>query len=60
MLVTAGLALATVELTERRGLVPVDLPFQPNPANRATYDRPFPEFTHGYKAQPKMFSRLNR
>ena len=56
----AGLALVAVAPSEIRTLVPVDHVFEPEPANRATYDRVFPEFVNLYKAQRRMFARLNR
>ena len=55
----AGLALGTVRPTELRGLVPTDPVFRPEPANRSTYDRLFPEFVNLYKAQRRLFRRLN-
>ncbi len=55
----AGLALGTVEPAELRSLVPTDRVFHPDPANRDTYDRLFPEFVGLYKSQRRMFSRLN-
>jgi xylulokinase len=55
----AGLALGAVAREEVRGLVPVDRVFEPNPSTRATYDRLYGEFPGLYKAQRKMFARLN-
>lgn len=55
----AALALGEVSRDEIRALVPVDRVFEPNPANRATYDRLYKEFPGLYKAQRKMFARLN-
>jgi xylulokinase len=40
-------------------LVPVDATFEPQPANRAVYDRLFAEFPRLYKRQRRMFHRLN-
>ena len=45
--------------TRSATLVPVDRVFEPNQANRATYDRLYKEFPGLYKAQRKMFARLN-
>jgi xylulokinase len=55
----ASLALGAVRRDEVRGLVPIDRVFTPNPANRAAYDRLYAEFPGLYKAQRKMFARLN-
>jgi xylulokinase len=55
----AGLALGEVNYEELRSLVNVDISFQPNPANRAVYDRIFAEFPQLYKTQRAMFVRLN-
>lgn len=55
----ASLALGAVERREIRDLVPVDRVFEPNSDNRAAYDRLYAEFPGLYKAQRKMFARLN-
>ncbi|MGH2984172.1 MAG: xylulokinase [Solirubrobacterales bacterium] len=55
----AALALGAVRREEIRDLVPVDRVFEPDPRNRATYDRLYAEFPRLYKAQRKMFARLN-
>ncbi len=55
----ASLAMGKVSRDEVRGLVPVDRSFKPNPANREAYDRLYAEFPGLYKAQRKMFARLN-
>jgi xylulokinase len=55
----AGLALGAVSRDEVRALVPVDRVFDPDPANRQAYDRLYAEFPGLYKAQRKMFARLN-
>ena len=55
----AGLALGAVRREEVRDLVPVDRVFEPNPANRDAYDRLYREFPGLYKAQRRMFARLN-
>ena len=55
----AGLALDAVEREEVRDLVPVDRVFEPDSANRDAYDRLYAEFPRLYKAQRKMFARLN-
>jgi xylulokinase len=55
----AGLALGAIERDDLRSLVPVDRRFSPDPANRPAYDRLYAEFPGLYKAQRKMFARLN-
>lgn len=55
----AGLALGDLTHAEVRALVPVDAVLEPNPENRDLYDRLFAEFPGLYKAQRRMFSRLN-
>jgi xylulokinase len=55
----AGLALGAVSRDELRGLVPVERTFKPDQANRDAYDRLYREFPGLYKAQRKMFARLN-
>jgi xylulokinase len=55
----ASLALGAVEKAEIRDLVEVDRVFEPNAANRSAYDRLYAEFPGLYKAQRKMFARLN-
>ena len=55
----AALALGTVDRGEIRKLVPVERVFEPDPANREAYDRLYSEFPGLYKAQRKMFARLN-
>jgi xylulokinase len=56
----AALALGTVRQDEIRGLVPIERVFNPNPQNRAIYDRLYAEFARLYKSQRRMFARLNR
>ncbi len=55
----AALGLGEIARGEVRELVPVDRVFQPNPANREAYEPLYAEFPGLYKAQRKMFSRLN-
>ena len=55
----ASLALGAVGREEVRNLVPVERVFTPDPRNRAAYDRLYAEFPGLYKAQRKMFARLN-
>jgi xylulokinase len=55
----AALALDAVEREEVRDLVHVDRVFEPDCANRDAYDRLYAEFPRLYKAQRKMFARLN-
>jgi xylulokinase len=52
--------LDEVGVQEVHDLVPVDAVFTPDPANRAVYDRLFAEFPKLYKAQRRIFHRLNR
>jgi xylulokinase len=56
----AGMALDAVRRDEIHDLVPVEKTFRPDPSNRDRYDRLFAEFPGLYKAQKKMFRRLNR
>ncbi len=55
----AALALGAVTRDEIRDLVAVDRVFVPDPRHRAAYDRLYAEFPGLYKAQRKMFKRLN-
>ncbi len=55
----AALALDAVRRDEVRDLVPVDRVFEPDPAAREAYARLYAEFPGLYKAQRKMFARLN-
>jgi xylulokinase len=57
---SASLALGAIKRHEIRGLIPVERTFTPDPRNRAVYDRLYSEFPKLYKAQRKMFARLNR
>lgn len=54
-----AVSLGAIERSQVRDLVPVDRRFQPDPANRGAYDRLYAEFPGLYKAQRKMFARLN-
>jgi xylulokinase len=55
----AALGLGAVSREEIRDLVPVDRVFAPDAATRAAYDRLYAEFPGLFKAQRKMFARLN-
>jgi len=55
----AALALGAVERDEVRDLVPVERAFTPDRSRREAYDRLYAEFPGLYKAQRKMFARLN-
>jgi xylulokinase len=55
----AALGLGAIQRDEVRELVPVDRIFQPDPATREAYDHLYAEFPGLYKAQRKMFARLN-
>ncbi|MGZ4461135.1 MAG: xylulokinase [Nocardioidaceae bacterium] len=57
---SAGMALGEIEPAELRSLVPVDATFRPDARNRAVYDRLFAEFPRLYRAQRRMFARLDR
>ena len=56
----AALALGAVDRYEVRALVPVDRVFEPGPSAGEAYGRLYAEFPGLYKAQRKMFARLNR
>jgi xylulokinase len=55
----ASLALGAIDREEIRDLVPVECTFEPDTSNRPAYDRLYAEFPGLYKAQRKMFARLN-
>jgi xylulokinase len=55
----AALGLGAIHRDEIRSLVPVDQVFEPDPGTREAYDRLYAEFPGLYKAQRKMFARLN-
>lgn len=55
----AGVALGEVRLEELGELVEVDARFEPDSRDRRVYDRLYAEFPRLYRAQKKMFSRLN-
>ncbi|HET9657466.1 MAG TPA: FGGY-family carbohydrate kinase [Kineosporiaceae bacterium] len=55
----AGVALGSVATERIRELVPVSATFRPDPAATAAYRRLFAEFPGLYRAQKKMFARLN-
>ncbi len=54
-----ALALGDVDRGELRQLVPLDGTFRPDPAHRAVYDQLYAEFPRLYRAQRRMFHRLN-
>ncbi len=56
----AGMALGRVSPEEVRSLVPVSAVYHPHPDTRELYRRHFKAFTDLYRAQRKMFKRLNR
>ena len=56
----AALALGEVDLERLTKLVTVDARFEPQPIDRATYDRLYAEFPRLYRSQKPMFARLNR
>jgi xylulokinase len=55
----AALGLGAITREEVRDLVRVDRVFEPDPSTRAAYERLYAEFPGLYKAQRKMFARLN-
>ena len=57
--VFAGLSLGTLLAAEVRDAVPVEATFRPDAATRGRYDRLYAEFPRLYKAQRRMFARLN-
>ena len=58
--VFAGLSLGALSAEGVRDALPVEATFRPNPATRECYDRLYAEFPKLYKAQRRMFARLNR
>jgi xylulokinase len=56
----AGMALGQVSPEEVRSLVPVSAVYHPHSDSRELYRRHFAAFTDLYRAQRKMFKRLNR
>jgi xylulokinase len=57
--VFAGLSLGMLSAAEVRDAVTVEATFRPDVATRARYDRLYAEFPRLYKAQRRMFARLN-
>jgi xylulokinase len=57
---SAGMALGEVAAGDVHTLVRVDREFEPDPANREVYDRLSTELPKLYKAQRRIFHRLNR
>jgi xylulokinase len=55
----AGLSLGALSTEDVRDAVPVEAMFRPDPATRKCYDRLYAEFPRLYKAQRRMFARLN-
>ncbi|HET9091885.1 MAG TPA: FGGY-family carbohydrate kinase [Acidimicrobiales bacterium] len=55
----AGLSLGVVGSEQVKDLVRVERVFEPDPSRTAVYDELFAEFPRLYKAQRRMFSRLN-
>jgi xylulokinase len=58
--ILAGMALGHADRSQVRDLVEVAATFTPEPGNRQVYDRLSFELPGLYKAQRKMFRRLNR
>ncbi len=55
----AAVALGHVTWDRLSAMVPVDRTFEPNPANRAVYDRGFKAFVDLYRSTRKIHARLN-
>lgn len=55
----AGLGIGALQPEQLRDLIPLDGVFEPNPNQRAVYDRLFAEFPRIYKSHKAMFRRLN-
>jgi xylulokinase len=53
-----ALALGEIRLTDIPALVKIDANFEPDQANRQTYEPMYAEFAKIYKSQKKMFKRL--
>ena len=56
----AMVKLGHVELAEIPDLVEIAATFRPNPDHRAVYDRLYQEYLNLYKANRRIYSRLNR
>lgn len=54
-----AIAVGETERGELRSLVPVDLSYRPDPADRAVYDELFDRFPRLYRAQRRVFHRAN-
>ena len=58
--VFAGLSLGALSWGDVRSAIAVEATFRPDPTTRALYDRLYAEFPRLYKAQRRMFARLNQ
>jgi xylulokinase len=56
----AAVALGEIGFADVPDLVPIAATYTPNPANRKIYDRLFQEFVALYRANRKIYRRLNR
>ena len=56
----AFMALGILKREDIPNVVKIEKTFEPNPANRAVYDTLFAEFVNAYKANKRIFARLNR
>ena len=56
----AACALGRITFDDVPSLVPIQATFTPNPDHRKTYDRLFAEFLNLFKANRKIYRRLNR
>jgi xylulokinase len=56
----AFIALGILQRKDIPNIVKIEKTFEPNPANRAVYDQLFAEFVNAYKANKRIFARLNR
>jgi xylulokinase len=58
--ILASLALGYINIDDISKFVEVRETYSPNPANRKIYDGMFKEFRNIYKANRRIYSRLNK
>lgn len=58
LIASVGLGYTSFDEISRQ--VPIQHEYEPNPANRAIYDKLFAEFVNIYKQNKKIYERLNR
>jgi xylulokinase len=56
----AGVALGHIRFSDIPELIKIERTFQPNPENRKIYNTLFKAFLGIYKANRKIYARLNR